>query len=386
MKRRYPLLLLIVPAFFGLFFPNWIIQALSFLMLFTLLVSYLYARICCYNIVAQRSDLVLRAHRNEKISVRFTVRNRGLLPIHFVHVRDIAGAFAVEEAPNYFFGLAPGEVKKKAYFVENRERGLYDIGPLIIRGSDPLGFFPWEKRLHDHLRVVIYPRVLPLRLLHKTGLPAGNIRCENKIYEDVTRYRSLKEYVPGDDTRRINWKVSARLGALYSMEFLPALSFPVLILLNMTEADFPLRYRSHHIERAIEVAASLVFYFISIGQDVGMITSGNLPGTESYHSIPIRGSYGHAMTLLECLAVLRHGAQEFTRLLFKADYKIPYGTRIVVVSPPLAEEQVRFLEMVERKGYNVEVFQTARLAQSRRVSHGFLCHFIKEYGDELIEE
>lgn len=388
MSKNLAFFLIFIFAFFVVFFPSWIIQAVALLLFLTLVLSYLYASIGFSYVVAVRRDDILRAHRLQKLEVRIDLENRAFLPIHFIFARDTPGALFAEKQPNYFLSLGPWEKRKLSYAIESRERGDFEVGPFIIRGSDPLGLFPWEKQVGGFTKIIIYPRVLSLELMHKEGLPAGNIKSENRIYEDITRYRSLKEYTPGDDTRRINWKVSARLGNLYCTEYLPALSFPVLILLNLTTNDFPVKYRSHLIERGVEVAASLCYYFIGMGQEVGLVTSGVLPSADAYgyHSVPIKSSYGHAVTLLECLARIRTGSADFTQVIFTAGTRIPMGTRIPVISPPLNMEQIAFLEMLKRKGYNVELFQVAHSPEHRAASRRFPCHQIKDYGEELIEE
>ncbi len=396
MSKNLAFFLIFILAFFVVFFPSWIIQAVALLLFLTLVLSFIYASMGFSYVVAVRRDDVLRAHRLQKLEVRIDLENRAFLPIHFIFARDTPGALFADKPPNYFLSLGAWEKIKLSYTIESRERGDFEVGPFIIRGADPLGLFPWEKQIQGFTKVIIYPRVLSLELIHKEGLPAGNIKSENRIYEDITRYRSLKEYTPGDDMRRINWKVSARLGGLYCMEYLPALSFPVLILLNLTTNDFPVKYRSHWIERAIEVAASLCCYFIRMGQEVGLVTSGVLPSdaehvekrTDSYgyHSVPIKSSYGHAVTLLECLARIRKGSADFTRLIFSSGTRIPMGTKIPVISPPLNIEQIAFLEMVKRKGYNVELFQVAHSPEHRVASRRFPCHQIKDYGEELIDE
>ena len=105
------------------------------------------------------------------------------------------------------------------------------------------------------------------------GLPAGSIRVDNPVYEDVTRYRSLREYLPGDSLRRVNWKASAKTGQLFVMDYLPLLHAPVLILLNLNSGDYPIRHRYHRIERAATLAASLVVHFLSLRQEIGLIAS-----------------------------------------------------------------------------------------------------------------
>jgi len=70
---------------------------------------------------------------------------------------------------------------------------------------------PWRRKLGARQRLIIYPEVLPLTRPLRSGLPAGTLPTRDQVYEDITRYRSLREYVRGDDARRINWKVSARM-------------------------------------------------------------------------------------------------------------------------------------------------------------------------------
>ena len=386
MRKNFAFIYIPVLGFFFLFFPSWIIQAIALLTLSTLLISFLYSGIQYSNVSVYRRDSILRAHRNQILSVQLDVKNRGLLPVHHVFVRDLTGRLFTDESPSFSFSLEPGEKRSLSYRVDTRERGVYEIGPVVISGGDPLGLFPWEKRPADLTRVIIYPRVLPATLSSKTGLPAGNLKTENRIFEDITRYRSLREYLPGDDIRRISWKVSARMGNLYCMDFIPSLNFPVLILLNLTFDDFPAKYRSHRIERAIEVAASLGFYFFRTGQHVGLLTSGHLPEREGYNSVPIRGGFSHAVSFLECLATIQPGSIDFSTLLFKAGIHIPYGSRVIVISPPLNEGQIGFLRKVRIKGYTVELFEIASITGGERPDTGFPYFQVSDYGDEFVEK
>jgi uncharacterized protein (DUF58 family) len=292
-----------------------------------------------------------------------------------------------DDSATYFLKLRGGERRVLAYQVEGLRRGEFEIGPVLMSGSDPLGFFPWKISLDLKTRIIVYPRVYPLRLIDNQGLPAGNIRTENRIYEDVTRYRAIREYIPGDDTRRINWKVSARMGKLYCLEFLPTLYFPVLIALNLTASDYPLKYRLHRAERAIEMAASLISYFVNLRQEVGLVSSGDLAGESGYHAVPIKPGTPHAVALLELLARIELGSSDFSDLLMSSELRIPYGTRICVVSPPLQDKQYGLLDELIRRGYRVELFQIPRTAASGRAvgRQRFAYHFIRDYGEELID-
>ena len=385
MRRKPAVLLIFALLFLVVFFSSWIIQALALLMLIVLVLSYVYASFGYTYVTAVRRDRVLRAHRLQRLEIRLFVENRSPIPLHHIFVRDNTGQLFSVQDPSSFFPLAAWERRTVRYHVESRERGDFSVGPIVISGSDPLGLFPWSKEAGETLQVIIYPRVLPVQLAHRRGLPSGKIRTQARIYEDPTRYRSIREYGPGDDTRRINWKVSARMGDLFCMEYLPALSFPVLILLNLTTEDYPVRYREHRMERAIETAASLCAAFIGLGQEVGLVTSGALPGAANHHVIPVRGTSGQAVTVLECLAKIRPGTADFAGLLFEASLPIPYGTRIQVVSPPLEERQRALLETAVRKGSDVELFLVSGKTTAPEECRRFPCHQIRDYGHELFE-
>lgn len=386
MRRGFFIAAAVGLLFFFLFFPSWIIQAVSLSFLSVLLLSYLYSRLMRYWVQVRRKDTVLRGYRQQKLTIGLIAENRGPLPIHQILIRDLTGPMKGDESATYFIKLRGGERRELRYQVESLKRGEFEVGPALLAGSDPLGFFPWKLSLSDRTRIIVYPRVHPLRFPNNEGLPAGNIRTENRIYEDVTRYRAVREYVPGDDTRRISWKVSARLGKLYCLEYLPTLYFPVLIVLNLTTEDYPLKYRQHRAERAIETAASLVAHFVGIGQEVGLATTGELPENPGCQAVPIKPGNAHAVSMMELLARITLGASDFGALLANPSLRIPYGTRILIVSPPLAQERYGFLDDLMGRGYRVELFQIPRTAV--RVSGGrgrFARHFIKDYGDELIE-
>jgi uncharacterized protein (DUF58 family) len=255
--------------------------------------------------------------------------------------------------------------------------------------SEPLGFFSWEKKCEQVAEVIVYPRVLSLALIHTHGLPVGDIHSNNIINEDLTRYRSVREYVPGDDIRRINWKISARQGSLFCLETLPTHYFPTLLLLNLTLDDYPLKSRYNLMERAIETAASLIYYIVGLKQQIGFLTSG-IAGTDTEPKlIPLKNGYEQAVSLLELLAFLQPSAHAFMPLLFESEFNLPYRSRLLVISPHLTEPELNYLYNASQKGYMVEIFHVAptkeELKVERELEHpGLYFHYVKDYGTEII--
>lgn len=409
-----PLLLLLVV----LFAPPPLMRILAAALLAVRGLALAYTLVVRAGVTAQRGEPLVHANRFAPFTVTLTVRNRTPLPIHFLTVADRVGSFAARRPAQFVVGLGPWEERSFSYELEGRERGEYRLGPVDVSGTDAFGFFPWRAELPCHQRVIVYPNIFALDLRHRRGLPSGSLKVLNKLYEDVTRYRSLREYQPGDEPKRINWKASARMGALYSMEYVPSIYFPVLVLLNLTADDYPLAQRAHLIERAVETAASLVFHFVGIGQEVGLAATGRvgaapagaasagaapagsaLPGTggaavngagpgpggalaAACTVEPVRAGYAHAAHLLEQLARLTAVAGEqaagVVEVVQRGAVSVANGTRIAVVSPPLREEQRAGLLALRRRGYDVEVFlvSTHRARREELAVPGLTSHTV----------
>ena len=401
-----PLLLLLVVLFAPP--PPMRILAAGLLAIRALAVAYLL--IVRAGVTARRGEPLVHANRYTPFTCTLTVRNRTPLPIHFLTVADRIGSFAARQPAQFVVGLGPWEERSFSYELEGRERGEYQLGPVDLVGTDAFGFFPWRAQVSCYQRVIVYPNIYALDLHHKRGLPSGSLKVLNKLYEDVTRYRSLREYQPGDEPKRINWKASARMGALFSMEYVPSIYFPVLVLLNLTADDYPLVQRAHLVERAIEAAASLVFYFVGIGQEVGLVTTGRIGQTTggdtaeaaaadddsgaiagaAYTVEPVRAGYAHAAHLLEQLArvsaVTGEQAANFVDVVQRGGVSVASGSRVAVVTPPLKEQQRAGLLALRRRGYDVEVFLVST-HQARREDlqvEGLTSHTVGGYGRELV--
>ena len=384
---RLPLSLFLVSVL--LFFPIRILQIISLLYLSALGISFAYSRFMAGALVVLRHDLLLRAHRFDPIQIVLTIENRSPFPVPSVSLIDATGPLFSREPGKFVLRLRPWERKRISYTIESQHRGEYSVGPAALVGSDPLGFFPWRRFSGEVERLIIYPEVLPLRLPLSTGLPAGNVRSQDQRYEDLTRYRSLREYVPGDDARKISWKVSARMGSLHTMEYVPFLFAPVLILVNMNSDDYPFRYRSLWVERAAVMAASLVMHFFSLGQEVGLIAAASMKGGGALPVAQISSAPGHAAAILEMLARMDVSGEsgDFTRLLFASGVNVPVRTHIKVVTPMLTDAQHAFLREVKQKGNAVELFLLGgnSLVPPEPLARELPLFFVSEYGSELID-
>jgi uncharacterized protein (DUF58 family) len=385
--REFLLLLFLVLVF--LFLPFKFLRVAVVAVVLLRVFSALYNSLAPRFIRVQREGRTVYANCSQDFEVSLLLRNVSPVPLYMMTVKDSqsSGIFA-ENSAEFKVSLRPFETKKLVYSAVGRSRGAYSAGPVMINGQDPFGTYSFKRKIASDLRIIVYPTVRELDLPQKTGLPSGNIKVGNKLYEDLTRYSAIREYQPGDEMKRINWKASARMGKLFSMEYQPSIYFPVLVVVNLSERDFPLRGKESQVNRITEVAASLVFYAVRIKQAIGMVTTGIIPGEEQRPSAPVKAGYGNAVNILEILARVQLDPDyvNFASFMVKAGVKIPNGSKIFVVSPPLKEEEAVQLMSQRRKGRHIELFEvTTRFTEKKdEVSHDIKTHAVKEHGEELV--
>lgn len=365
------ILLILVLLFFFLFSPSRV-RYVSFFFLGAIALTFLYGRLIPLFITARHEQDVIRGIKLQHMTVRLELRNRSFLPISYFTINDTTGELFAERY-NFLANLGPFEKRTITYDIRGDRRGEYFLGPLRLKGIDPLGLFAWTKRIESNMRVIVYPTIRSVDLKNKLGLPSGNININDMMYEDVTQFRSLREYVPGDDMKRINWKASAKTTKLYTMEFDSTLYFPVLIMLNFCFEDFPVRMRNQVIERSAEVAASLAFYYADLKQEIGFVTTGTTT-TESAASstgellvVQGKSGYEHAQEILEVIAKLKtvDGRADFNTMLYRSGGSIAMGTKVLIVTPRASDIQAQSLIAARRKGLNIQVLQLESSGERR---------------------
>lgn len=301
-------------------------------------------------------DNIIRVYRNEKTEIIIKVKNKSPLIIPWLIIEDFPGNLNTSTRTLFVVSLKPREEKKLKYFINPHSRGAYKIHPLTASFNDPFSLFSWKKESPEPLSIIVYPDIILTEQIHRTGLPSGNLKTNNKIYNDINRYRSIREYIPGDNLKLIHWKVSAKMGELHTIEPLPTLYYHTIIILNLNAEDYPFKKRHYIIERAIEIAASLASYYISIGQGVGLVSTGELEQISDNSNsmfIPVKKGAGQGTAILEMMALIKpsykKNAKDFTRILLDHNINIPVGTQLIIISPDITISQINFLNNFRKK-------------------------------------
>ncbi|MHC4470752.1 MAG: DUF58 domain-containing protein [Planctomycetota bacterium] len=111
-------------------------------------------------------------------------------------------------------------------------RGIYRILGADLVSTWPLGLLRARRRIEAFEELVVYPAPadLPESVSGRGGL--GEILGACGAPEGLLQPSSLREYVPGDELRRVHWKASARRGELVITEWEGGLGAGVEVVLD----------------------------------------------------------------------------------------------------------------------------------------------------------
>lgn len=134
------------------------------------------------------------------------------------------GTLLLEDRLPYALGSRPRVVLERlgahqassvAYTVRADVRGRYEVGPLMVRLTDPFGLCELTRSFPSVDRLTVIPQVTALPTVRVAGEHAGTGESRARSVavhgEDDA---ATREYRRGDDLRRVHWKSTARTGEL----------------------------------------------------------------------------------------------------------------------------------------------------------------------------
>ena len=201
-------------------------------------------------------------------TVELIIRNPTPIPLDRVEVYDnpppILTTSTAKQPVKTVFLPAYGELRLR--YNIRLVVGRHSWGPLILVFSDWLGIYRGKVRVEKEFSVAVKPRPLvPRRGITPTApfLPAGVSRTRRK--GSGVEFYSLREYMPEDDVRLIDWKSYARLRKLFVKEYEQEAVFHSLVVVDVTPTLASGVIGETKVEYAARIAASLATYFARRG-------------------------------------------------------------------------------------------------------------------------
>lgn len=314
-----------------------------------------------------------RVFWGEQPVVRLVLRNRGLLPVLWLHVHDSVPIQL--RSPNFYqqvLSLGPRERITLTYRLDCRRRGYYRLGPLAIESGDPLGTARVALSDATPTTLVVYPRIIPLSGLH---LPSrtlyGSLPARQRIFEDPARVMGMRDYAPGDSLRHIAWKASAAAGRLQVRRHEPTVALDTTIFVDLDRSSYSQMRLWVATELAIVAAASLANWLVEHRQAVGLATNGNdalAPGAAGEPScpavIPPRKGRRALMHILDLLArVEMADGASLAALLRRETRRLAWGSTLVAITGRVGDDLLAALLALRRSGFSVALISVDPSAQ-----------------------
>lgn len=193
--------------------PELTMAAVAVLALVVLAVAYTTA--ASANLAASRAVHPPRMFFDTRGTVEIRLRNIGRLPTATLQVEDASPPVITEGSRFVLSPVAAGSSVTMRYALIGRHRGRFQLGPLEVRLRDPFGIAARAHRFGATDQVTVYPPVWRL----PAGLPLGGTtgaggegRPRPLVSGD--ELASVREYVRGDDLRKVHWRSTAHRGKL----------------------------------------------------------------------------------------------------------------------------------------------------------------------------
>ena len=124
--------------------------------------------------------------------------------------------------------------------LQNSKVGTVVVSTNKIRVYDAFGLFVFRKSDLPDQAVIIYPDMRNVEVhmenpVENTG--DGSRYSPDRPGQDVSEIFALREYVPGDEIRKIHWKLSGKTDRTMVRDFSLPLNYSVFLLLELTRGS-----------------------------------------------------------------------------------------------------------------------------------------------------
>lgn len=179
-----------------------------------------------------------RFSNGDENTIQIFLENHNGFQATFQVVDEMPVQFQVRDQ-SFELVLPPGTERKLSYQLRPVKRGEYHFGAVNVLVSSPIGLLSRRFRFSQDAMVATYPSFIHLRkyelLAISNQLQQVGIKKIRRIGHTM-EFEQIKDYVPGDDIRTINWKATAKRAALMVNQYQDERSQNVYNILDMGRA------------------------------------------------------------------------------------------------------------------------------------------------------
>jgi len=236
-------------------------------------------------------------------AVRFTYHwtNNGRRPAR-LWVREVRPDLLGGVLPPRAVRVPKGATERELQTAHPVRRGKESGGWFSVRSTGPLGLGLKQRRVESRWQVTVYPGLpisrLKASIAEAARRPEYGLRQARRLGEG-SQFESLREWVPGDDTRHIDWKATARRRTVIARQYEEERRQQVLLVLDAGRLLTAEVSGESRMEHAVRAALWLAFAAYRHDDNVGVMVLGD---RVMHYVAPQRGKRG-LRQVLDVLAV-----------------------------------------------------------------------------------
>jgi uncharacterized protein (DUF58 family) len=164
----------------------------------------------------------------------------------------------------YFPYIPHGQAARQNVELTFPRRGVYRQDVLGLRTKFPFGFLQKTRRLKSGIEVVVYPQIQPTEEFYEI-LPLVSGELESFQRGRGNDLYAIRDYQFNDSARHVDWKASARTGALQVKEYAREDERRVMLVFDPFVSAEPTDAKAaEQFERAVTLCAGLAWHFYEI--------------------------------------------------------------------------------------------------------------------------
>jgi len=288
--------------------------------------------------------------------VRLRTTNLGKKLVGRVTIEDSVPAELGGHAV-FSFSLKPGEVRDNYYSIKPGTFGVYSLGPTQVSYEDTSGVSIADSSMDETSVIVVLPKTTD-RLTHfkisprKTKPWPGEI-VARRVGLGIDNY-SIRQYMPGDSFRRINWRATARASEddLLLNEQTAELGADTMIVVDARPASNLISPAGDSlVKNSLRAAISISDKLLRDRNRVGLVTI----GLDTSRIPPGYGRRQYNRLVLALIRVKAGGMFSFENIPSYLKYFYPHLAQVVMVSPLLDRDAFNATGEIARSGYELLV-------------------------------
>ena len=229
------------------------------------------------NVKIRRETTSDNIFEDETMSVKFIIKNTGL-GIGFVEIYDSLPPQArIIKGSNYtLLYMKPWQEVSFEYSLKLPLRGHYHLGPVKMRVKDAFDLF-YNERLEESIHSFsVFPQVevLEEQIITSRAPKLLSGAMPLNVIGTGTEFYSLREFVPGDSLRSVNWKALAKKGKMMVNETVREDVMDVILLLDAREVSAVGGGKDTPLEMSCRAAATYAKQLLDERNNVALMVYG----------------------------------------------------------------------------------------------------------------